>query len=210
VGLAALAACVPDLGQGRYACDPQSVDDCPVGFHCLETADGFRCYSDFYTCGDGVVDPGEECDPGQYALSVSYVRQPWCPAGTGISICDHCRAWCSVCGNGVVDVYVLTSGEGGTVVAFERCDGEDLAGATCSYLGGAFSPEKYGSPRCTAACELDYSTCREQTCGDGFRDGDEDCDGTDFGWLTCASLGFTGGELACIKGCTVIDWSGCY
>jgi hypothetical protein len=45
-------------------------------------------------------------------------------------------------------------------------------------------------------------------CGDGAREGAEECDGADFGGLTCVDYGFTGGTLACTGGCTV-DTSGC-
>jgi hypothetical protein len=83
------------------------------------------------------------------------------------------------------------------------------AGATCDQAPEPISRPLYGSPRCTAGCFLDYSMCRVQTCGDGFRDGDEACDGTEFGGLTCADLGFAGGQLVCVDDCARIDWSGC-
>ncbi len=46
-------------------------------------------------------------------------------------------------------------------------------------------------------------------CGDGMRDGAEQCDGADLGGSTCASLGYNnGGTLACTAGCGY-DASGC-
>lgn len=39
------------------------------------------------------------------------------------------------------------------------------------------------------------------TCGDGVRNGDDACDGTDLAGSTCADLGFAGGELACSTAC---------
>jgi Protein of unknown function (DUF1566) len=59
--------------------------------------------------------------------------------------------------------------------------------------------------------------CREQgpeacvpppVCGDGVLDGDETCDGDDLGGLTCADLGYVGGELYCTFTCG-LDPSGC-
>jgi len=44
-------------------------------------------------------------------------------------------------------------------------------------------------------------------CGDGVRNGAEDCDGTDLGGSTCEGEGFVGGELAC-EDCT-LDASDC-
>jgi hypothetical protein len=38
-------------------------------------------------------------------------------------------------------------------------------------------------------------------CGNGVKEGIEECDGTDLAGATCASLGFTGGTLACTAGC---------
>lgn len=46
------------------------------------------------------------------------------------------------------------------------------------------------------------------TCGDGIVSGSEDCDGVDLGGATCASIGMTGGTLACADDCT-FDTSAC-
>ncbi len=45
-------------------------------------------------------------------------------------------------------------------------------------------------------------------CGDGVREGAEECDGSDFGTETCGSNGCTGGFLTCTGSCT-IDTSTC-
>jgi len=45
-------------------------------------------------------------------------------------------------------------------------------------------------------------------CGDGTIEAGEDCDGTSLNDATCASLGFTGGVLACAPGCS-FDTTGC-
>jgi len=45
-------------------------------------------------------------------------------------------------------------------------------------------------------------------CGNGIKEGTEECDGTDLGGTTCESLGFTGGTLICTASCT-LDTSGC-
>jgi len=46
------------------------------------------------------------------------------------------------------------------------------------------------------------------TCGNGAKETTEDCDGADLGGVTCQSLGFLGGTLACDGACR-IDTSGC-
>lgn len=52
----------------------------------------------------------------------------------------------------------------------------------------------------------DYS----QFCGNGVQEGTEDCDGTDFGGVSCPSLGFDTGDLACPFDCSTIDSSDCH
>jgi hypothetical protein len=46
-------------------------------------------------------------------------------------------------------------------------------------------------------------------CGDGIKQGDEDCDGNDFGTQSCGSLGWDMGSLECTEACR-IDIGGCY
>ncbi len=46
------------------------------------------------------------------------------------------------------------------------------------------------------------------TCGNGVKDGKDDCDGVDLGGASCASLGLGAGTLRCTERCT-FDTSGC-
>lgn len=46
-------------------------------------------------------------------------------------------------------------------------------------------------------------------CGDGVRNGNELCDGSDFGTTTCASLGHAPGTLVCNATCDAIDATAC-
>ena len=46
-------------------------------------------------------------------------------------------------------------------------------------------------------------------CGDGTKNGTEQCDGKDLGGVTCAKLKFTGGQLTCTSKCA-FDMVGCY
>lgn len=47
-------------------------------------------------------------------------------------------------------------------------------------------------------------------CNNGVREGNEVCDGADFGDQTCASQGFVQGDLQCIDECESIDTSACF
>lgn len=101
----------------------------------------------------------------------------------------------------------------------EDCDGGDLNGQSCTSL--LLSEFIGGELRCDSQCRFDQSGCRrESACGDGKRDLDEDCDGTDLGGASCQTLGalfpnsrsFTGGVLDCTNdpgGKCVYDTSGC-
>lgn len=48
-----------------------------------------------------------------------------------------------------------------------------------------------------------------QTCDNGQREGLEVCDGTDFGGLSCAGLGWGGGTLSCLESCTRVGTNNC-
>lgn len=50
--------------------------------------------------------------------------------------------------------------------------------------------------------------CQAAFCGDDVKEGDEECDGPDFGGETCQSIGFEGGDLSCNTDCTY-DTSQC-
>ncbi|MBN2722434.1 MAG: SBBP repeat-containing protein [Deltaproteobacteria bacterium] len=142
------------------------------------------------TCGDGVVDIGEECDSGGI------------PGG---SLCtDHgynsgnviCRSDCSIdwseceesgkCGNGIIE------GE-------EECDSSNLDGKECVDVG---YPQG-GTLTCGDDCRLDRSQCSGYgECGNDIIDGTEQCDGDELGGETCEGLGFNGGTLFCKSDCS--------
>lgn len=100
--------------------------------------------------------------------------------------------WSGVCGDGVAE---------GT----EECDLPDLRLATCQSLGFAS-----GTLGCTEACVLDTSACipGSVVCGDGVREGGEQCDGADLGGQSCGSLGLGSGALACTHECS-FNTQGC-
>ena len=107
-------------------------------------------------CGDGFLDPGEECDGAAFSVNtcmdLGYYAQPHgqltCKAD-----CTFDRTVCEgTCGDGVVQ-----AGQ-------ELCDGEGTgAGKYCfghvCYTGDAVIP-------CTPSCELDFSVCESLCTGD--------------------------------------------
>ena len=142
------------------------------------------------SCGNGVLDQGEECDGadlgGQSCQNRGYV-------GGDLACSADCHldySGCTVppdCGNGRLDDN-------------EECDDEntqtgDGCSAGCQVESGW---ECRGTP----------STCTP-VCGDNTTVGSEICDGTDLQTETCVTQGFAGGILVCKPDCTGFDTSGC-
>lgn len=101
------------------------------------------------------------------------------------------------CGNGLIDQ------------ASEECDGLDLGGSLCGDLG-----YDAGSLSCATDCTFDLGKCR--TCGNGVLEGDEACDGDDFGTnddgepTACEDVGdFASGTLACADDCMEVVTDDC-
>ncbi len=59
-------ACSEESQNTGEACDPSEVGACPGGFCLMRTECALRCV--FGRCGDGEVDPGEQCDDGRQCL----------------------------------------------------------------------------------------------------------------------------------------------
>ncbi len=146
------------------------------------------------TCGNNVLEAGEECDltqlDGQDCPSLGF--------DSGALACDlTCQfntAGCGVCGNDVVDMA-------------EVCDGADLQEEDCvtqGFVGGVLTCV----PDCSA---LDTSGCSVVAdCGNDLTEIPETCDGTDLGGEDCVSLGFAnGGTLQCNPACSGFDFSQC-
>jgi len=188
------------------------------------------------SCGDGILDPGEECDgPDLGGLD--------CTAAGFYTGTLGCRSGCTFdttsctgrCGDNQLDPA-------------EACEGGELRDQTCETLGF-----QSGLLSCTNACEYDTVECVgecgdgqkdlnegcddggtvagdgcspgctvdagwscagnpswcQPVCGDGTLVGDEPCDGEELDGATCESRGFYGGALACASDCTTYDVSGC-
>jgi cysteine-rich repeat protein len=125
-----------------------------------------------YTCGDGNVDPTEECDganlTNQTCESLGYTGGTLaCYNNCTLNITGCNGAPTEICGNNVID-------------ALEECDD-----------GG-----RQNGDGCDENCRLESLTC-----GDMVIDTAEDCDGTELGGATCQTIGYDRGVLFCGGNC---------
>lgn len=167
---------------GELGCD----SDCQL--------DKSRCDS-HPKCGNGVMDPGEQCDKNGPLFGEIYDCKniPDFSGGT-IRCMDNCMIDTSgcfpidTCGNGILDPG-------------EECDGTDLGSVPdgCNEYDSIFTG---GQLKCTK-CHIDTSACEGVVgiCGDGMLNPEETCDGDKFGVIkTCTDLeGFTGGDISCVN-----------
>lgn len=175
------------------------------------------------SCGDGKIQPPEQCDDGKLN-SETGACLPNCSEAScgdlnieeGEEVCDGSNVGAATCmTEGFDGGTLLCSAEcneletsncfscGNDVVepaSMEECDGADLQGQSCDDFAPMDTTPSGGALVCTKACDLDSSSCT--FCGDGVREGTEECDGADLNGQDCGSQGFTNGVLGCAADCT--------
>jgi hypothetical protein len=155
---------------GTLGCDPSCAFDLS------------SCIPDIL-CGDGTIDPGEDCDGTNLGGTDCTTLGETGGTLACSSSCSYDTGGCYTCGDGIVE-------------GPEVCDGVNLLGQTCSSLGYDGGPLG-----CNSGCASFYVTLC-MTCGNGAREGAEQCDGTDLGVGTCPSLGYVTGILGCDASCS--------
>ncbi|MBU1510633.1 hypothetical protein KKD52_09765, partial [Myxococcota bacterium] len=142
------------------------------------------------SCGDGFIDPGEECDGDN--LATRNCEQLGYYSGTGPIVCNgECMMDLSPCGGRCGDGQIQTQ-------YGEECDGAELGEGTCVDQGMGS-----GVLACSTQCRFDLSGCAAAAvCGDGLiATPAEECEPGDLQDQTCFTLGYYGGNLACGGDC---------
>ncbi len=109
------------------------------------------------SCGDGFIDPGEQCDGsnlgGASCSTLGYYEVD------GVLTCSsQCQLVITECGTARCGDQLLQEHEN------EQCDGSDLNGQSCQSLG-----YDRGTLSCTAGCRYDVTDCvGAGSCGDSI------------------------------------------
>ena len=174
------SGCATKVQEGQFACDPEDPSSCPAGWVCQVRGSGgqHRCYSKAGGyCGNGVLDPetGEECDTEDFGGKSCEDFG----LNSGYKICrPDCTVYCTICGNGLVEVVSDEDRE-------ECDDGNDINDDGCR--------NDCTLPRCGDEIIDQYETCDDgelnanlpdacrmncqlPRCGDGIQDSNEVCD----------------------------------
>jgi len=142
------------------------------------------------SCGDGFVDPGEQCDGsnlnGTTCASLLYYKTD------GVLACNsECRFVTTDCGTARCGDGMIQENEN------EQCEGSDLNGQSCQSL-----LYDRGTLSCSAGCRFDVTDCvGAGACGDSIIQAPEQCDGNQLGDQTCQGLGYYAGSLRCGSNC---------
>lgn len=127
------------------------------------------------TCGDGKLNGIEACDGSDLGGKDCTAFQS--PEPGDLRCGSNCMFDFSGC-NGVCGDHVKS--------ATEECDGSDFGDQSCG--SNSFMTFYGGTLSCNVDCTINYATCSGY-CGDQMKNGlNEQCDGSDVGNLTCATL----------------------
>ena len=172
------------------------------------------------TCGNSIPEPGEQCDDGSANGTSTSCCNSDCTfktAGTVcrpfVDTCDFTETCTGSSGTCPADLFAQPTVECRSAV--NDCDQPELCtgnsplcppdakmpnGTICRPSTASCDPAE----ACTGvsrSCPEDVNFCG--VCGNGIREGSEQCDGTDLGTASCLGEGFGCGAISCNATCTL-------
>ncbi len=159
------------------------------------------------SCGDGIINQtSEQCDGSALNSKTCSSINAATPYGT-LKCSNSCRYDTSGCSGTDPNAPVCGNGK---LESWEGCEGTNFGNNTCASVN---SSKPYGTLKCIN-CQIDVSGCsatdpNAPVCGNGIIQTGEQCDGTNFGGKTCASVNAAtpNGSLKCTA--CQLDASGC-
>ncbi|MBN2723008.1 MAG: SBBP repeat-containing protein [Deltaproteobacteria bacterium] len=148
--------------------------------------------SDMSSCGNGIIDIGEDCDGDEILNGSECVNHGYNSGSV------FCRSDCTVDLSECIDSGKCGNGE---IEGEEDCDGDELDNETCNTLGYI----QGGTLNCSDECKFDYTGCTGyDKCGNGILDEGEECDGNEIPTGTdCTDYGYFSGTVFCSQTCTL-------
>lgn len=158
---------VLEPGEGEE-CEPASFNEECHGVGFLACVDCKIDDSDCDPCGNGNVDPGEDCDVDANLDDITDPEQIQCiglpvpgnPGKTftaGTRTCNSDCTWdmgnCSLCGDGTLQQDDLTDASGNTIYPAEACDGNAFTVAATTSICAAYCPSLYEGVVCDVECD---------------------------------------------------------
>ena len=180
----------------------QYVEVCDNGID--DDGDGYTDTSDSdcapAVCGDGILSYDESCDASLFKDNKT-TCSAWDSKYTSgnVACTSDCKldyAGCKIeyCGDGITNLN-------------ENCDGNTFKDnkTTCEQWNAKYHT---GNVSCSSTCNIDYSDCHVEYCGDGITNLNENCDQDDFrnGWSLCTDWNplYAGGNVTCSSTCTIL------
>lgn len=155
--------------------------------------DTSRCVKQAATCGNGIVEQGEQCDSTLGGKTCSDFGFTGGTAGaSGTLSCNNCTFNTSACTgtSGTCGDGILNKGE--------QCDTSNYIFSNCAAFNGIFTSGSLGCTRCI----YDTTQCiARSSCNNGIFDAGEECD-SGIKNATCRLFdSFSGGTLTCTNSC---------